>query len=437
MDSEAVNYDPIAQIPDNDSCEYLECGDYDCECQGYTQGSGDINGDTLTNILDIVELINMILSGEEFSYCEKYVLDITGDQEVNILDVIRLVSVVLGTDDVPTPSIIEEVMYVNSPSGMVWHTGGYSYWYALDTPARIILMEDYLLNEEGVYDNGNDEMEHRSTSWAVGKCYIVRPNQTSEFDNFLRVSNQIGHLPGGVDNLYKLNMYDAYPITGPNKQRTDDIFWSNTCWNHVNVDLNCSDYQPGGPGYNAWGFYLGTTQDVEPTQYYQGEAPMDLYYFYNPFHIEPQEIYRASDPVTWEALMNDPYSQTTDQEVVIAHFLHNSSVMEFYQQQLETVNWVEISGFPYTIPEMCLFEKWPEQSISNGAPSEPFPICESYEDAQLLGSDWCFNHIYNGRMGLTKHSITSLVATSTEGNFNQEASELERSLENLYGGNDA
>ena len=53
--------------------------------------SGDINGDGNLNILDVVELINQILSGQNTTEC-----DINGDGGVNILDVVALVNLVLN-----------------------------------------------------------------------------------------------------------------------------------------------------------------------------------------------------------------------------------------------------------------------------------------------------------------------------------------------------
>ena len=52
---------------------------------------GDINNDGIVNILDIVQLANMILSGE---YTEN--ADINSDGTVNVLDIIQLVNMILN-----------------------------------------------------------------------------------------------------------------------------------------------------------------------------------------------------------------------------------------------------------------------------------------------------------------------------------------------------
>ena len=53
---------------------------------------GDINNDEIVNILDIVQLVNMILSGE---YAEN--ADLNSDGSVNILDIVQIVNIILSS----------------------------------------------------------------------------------------------------------------------------------------------------------------------------------------------------------------------------------------------------------------------------------------------------------------------------------------------------
>ncbi len=53
---------------------------------------GDINNDEIVNILDIVQLANMILSGE---YAEN--ADLNSDGSVNILDIVQIVNIILSS----------------------------------------------------------------------------------------------------------------------------------------------------------------------------------------------------------------------------------------------------------------------------------------------------------------------------------------------------
>ena len=55
--------------------------------------TGDINGDQIVNILDVVVLVNIVLSGQEYDENA----DINNDGVVNILDVVQLVNIVLNS----------------------------------------------------------------------------------------------------------------------------------------------------------------------------------------------------------------------------------------------------------------------------------------------------------------------------------------------------
>ena len=78
-DFNACNYDDYAGIDDG-TCEY---GD-NCNIDG------DLNGDNDVNILDIISLVNLILSNEY-----QPIGDLNADDEVNILDIIVLVNIIL------------------------------------------------------------------------------------------------------------------------------------------------------------------------------------------------------------------------------------------------------------------------------------------------------------------------------------------------------
>ena len=54
---------------------------------------GDVNGDTIVNILDIVTTINLILSGNEYLSSA----DLNSDGIVNILDIVTLVNIILSS----------------------------------------------------------------------------------------------------------------------------------------------------------------------------------------------------------------------------------------------------------------------------------------------------------------------------------------------------
>ncbi len=73
--------------PDCIDTDYEFWGQYDEECTEI----GDINGDTIFNVLDVIQLIEIILDNEYF-----YSGDINQDEVLDILDVIQLVNIILN-----------------------------------------------------------------------------------------------------------------------------------------------------------------------------------------------------------------------------------------------------------------------------------------------------------------------------------------------------
>ena len=63
-------------------------------CPGYL--TGDLNGDSISNIQDIVLLVNIVLGSIDADECQTEYGDINGDQIFNILDIVSLVSLILG-----------------------------------------------------------------------------------------------------------------------------------------------------------------------------------------------------------------------------------------------------------------------------------------------------------------------------------------------------
>ena len=73
--------DYCGEAPDMGAYEY-----------GGSSLSGDLNGDYLVNVLDVVAIINMILNLEEYNS----LADINQDEILNVLDVVLLVNSILG-----------------------------------------------------------------------------------------------------------------------------------------------------------------------------------------------------------------------------------------------------------------------------------------------------------------------------------------------------
>ncbi|MAX10448.1 MAG: hypothetical protein CMG13_06340, partial [Candidatus Marinimicrobia bacterium] len=68
------------------------CDESDCS----SCAAGDLNDDTLVNVLDVVAMVSIVLSPDsEYNECA----DINGDGAINVLDVVATVSIVLGGSD--------------------------------------------------------------------------------------------------------------------------------------------------------------------------------------------------------------------------------------------------------------------------------------------------------------------------------------------------
>ena len=56
---------------------------------------GDVNNDSMINVLDIVSMVNFILDVDQPDECSEYVSDFNDDGLINVLDVIQLVNIIL------------------------------------------------------------------------------------------------------------------------------------------------------------------------------------------------------------------------------------------------------------------------------------------------------------------------------------------------------
>jgi predicted extracellular nuclease len=68
--------------------------DFECQDIGCT-ADGDANGDGVTNILDIVQVVNFIMGNIEFSDEQICSVNMNGDAGLNILDIVQIVNIIL------------------------------------------------------------------------------------------------------------------------------------------------------------------------------------------------------------------------------------------------------------------------------------------------------------------------------------------------------
>ena len=78
--------------------DYSRSGYYNSEGQGGCSGAtaGDINYDSIINVLDIVRLVNIVINPSTLTDVEACAADLNGDDIINVLDIVMLVNIVIN-----------------------------------------------------------------------------------------------------------------------------------------------------------------------------------------------------------------------------------------------------------------------------------------------------------------------------------------------------
>jgi len=66
------------------------------EGSGCDNAAGDVNGDGNSDVLDIVQIVNVILGGSFSDDCSAEAADINGDGGTDVLDIVQIVNMILG-----------------------------------------------------------------------------------------------------------------------------------------------------------------------------------------------------------------------------------------------------------------------------------------------------------------------------------------------------
>ena len=70
--------------------------DFTLEIVGYEFLIGDLNFDSILNVLDVIILVNIVLEDLIPSESQLNTADINQDSEIDVLDIVGLVNLVLG-----------------------------------------------------------------------------------------------------------------------------------------------------------------------------------------------------------------------------------------------------------------------------------------------------------------------------------------------------
>ena len=68
--------------------------DFTCDDSGCV-ANGDVNGDNVTNILDVVQIVNFVMGNIEFTDNQICTGDMNGDAGLNVLDIVQIVNIIL------------------------------------------------------------------------------------------------------------------------------------------------------------------------------------------------------------------------------------------------------------------------------------------------------------------------------------------------------
>ena len=171
------DYNPNQSDSDNDGI-----GD---ACDDCSDMSGDINDDMLIDILDIVNVVNMILTGginsSDFTECEKSDGDFDGNGTINILDVIQIINVVLGTNrlvDTDNNSYLDAVYDIEGEDLILTLSSESSL-----SGLQLSFYSDHLM-DISINDNQNRSDLYLATDLHEDiQSYVVFSMENSSFDN--------------------------------------------------------------------------------------------------------------------------------------------------------------------------------------------------------------------------------------------------------------
>ena len=147
---------------------------------------GDVNGDGVTDILDIVVLVGFILDGHVFSDDEFLASDVSDDGSVDILDVVQIVGLILNGPDPISISLDTYIDYL--PQG----------WESLpEWISDVVVDEGPVDNTELFYNSHPSELEFAHFS---GQTYLMALDP--DFSGIVTYGIAASNSFGAADTVY-------------------------------------------------------------------------------------------------------------------------------------------------------------------------------------------------------------------------------------------
>jgi hypothetical protein len=137
----------------------LEVGDISPDFEAPVCMNGDVDGNTVLDIFDIVFLVDIILGESNTFICAEEAGDLTQDGYLNVLDVIGLIQLILGGNQQQAMTYLQQILtplefkqltsehlFLTAPTLMAWpnpsngnvHIIGYGYITIYDIRGRLI-----------------------------------------------------------------------------------------------------------------------------------------------------------------------------------------------------------------------------------------------------------------------------------------------------------
>jgi len=238
---------------------------------------GDINGDDSVDILDIVILVNYILSGDT---SELDGADINNDGEVNILDVVQLVNIILGVTENTVTDIDGNVYETVQIGGQLWMAENLKVTHYQNNDEIPYIYND---PQYGAYINYNNNDDNVAVYGRLYNWFAVNDERGLCPDNW--------HVPSD-DEFKSLEMYlgmSESEANGEGLRGTDEggklKEEGNEHWNSPNTGAtNETDFTalPGGnrryetytnqeifSGLNRYGFFWSSSEVYTVNAWYR------------------------------------------------------------------------------------------------------------------------------------------------------------------------
>ena len=217
---------------------------------------GDINGDLIINVLDVIQMVNMALGTQDPNYSTA---DLNGDGEINILDVVQIVNVILEGrgEDATNASIIDKNGVVTLKTD--GYIGGIQMTLSHSDNFKIYLTSEALLSDY-VTNNGETKLiivapSSEKIFTAVGDYEIVDmiiANSSSSIDVLMpEVISLDPAYPNPFNPSTSIRLYmpsDGFAdikIYNTMGQQVDELYSGNISSGYTSFNWNASDLSSG------------------------------------------------------------------------------------------------------------------------------------------------------------------------------------------------